>query len=66
MESTDDLTVEAIILGLGAYLFPVDWLSKQKRTMHRGISKLCVIKECATQIIWFDLTSTWVCFLGGN
>ena len=39
VESTNPLMVEAIILGFGAYFFPVNFLSKKKRVMRRGMRK---------------------------
>ena len=39
MESANPLTVEEIILGLGSNFFPVNFLSKQKRAMRRGMKK---------------------------
>ena len=39
MESTNPLTVQDIVLVLGAYFYPVNSLSKKKRVMRRGIRK---------------------------
>ena len=44
VESTNPLTVEAIILELGAYSPPVNSLSNQERVMRRGMSNQCVLK----------------------
>ena len=66
VESTNPLTTEDIILGLGAYFFPVNSLSKQKRVMRRGVRKPRVLKlRCyAARLIYLDdyLDS----FTGGN
>ena len=39
VESTNPLTLEAIVLELGAYFFPVNSLLQKKRTMRHGIRK---------------------------
>ena len=39
MEGKNPLSAENIILGLTLYLFPVDFLLKQKRAMRRGTRK---------------------------
>ena len=44
VESTNPLTVEAIILGLGTCFFTVNLLSNQKRAMRRGMRKTCGLK----------------------
>ena len=41
---TNPLTVEAIILGLGAYFFPVNLLPKQNHAMRRGMRKMRGLK----------------------
>ena len=41
VESTNPLKVKAVILGLGTYFLPVDFLSKKKRAMRRGMKKPC-------------------------
>ena len=39
VENTSPETLSSIILGLGAYFFPVNDLSKQRHAMRRGIRK---------------------------
>ena len=39
VRSTNSENLKYIILGLGTYLFPVNVLSKQKRTMRHGMRK---------------------------
>ena len=51
VKSTNPLTVEAIILGLGAYFFPVNSLSKKKRAMRRIMRKPRGLKVRCTRIV---------------
>ena len=44
VESTNPLTVESIILGLGAYFFPTNSLSKKNREMRRDMRKSCGLR----------------------
>ena len=41
VENTETLDVDYIIRGLAQYLPPVNYLSKQKRAMCRGMKKTC-------------------------
>ena len=44
MEGTKPITMKNIIKGLASYLFPVNFISKQKRVMRRGMRKLRRLK----------------------
>ena len=66
VESTNPLTVEAIILELGAYSPPVNSLSNQERVMRRGMSNQCVLKVRQYQACLINLNKYLYLFTGSK
>ena len=65
VDSTQHLTVEAIILGLGAYFSPVNLLLNKKRSVCRGMRNPHGLKVNSYTTHLIDLNKYLGLFLGG-
>ena len=66
VESTNPLTVEAIILGLCAYFPPVNSLLKQNQVMCSVMRKPCGLKVRCYANRLIDLNEYWALFPGAE
>ena len=66
MKGTNPLTAENIISGLALYFSPVDYLSKKKRAMRRGMMKPCGLKVRRYVDRFIDLNEYLDLFPGGK
>ena len=55
-----------IILGLGAYLFPINAFSKKKPAMRHAMSKFCVLKFRCYAALMVDLNGCLSVFPGSD
>ena len=63
VEVLNTLTVKHIILGIDLYYFPVNFLLKKERSMHRIIGKPHGLKIRRYSACLIGLNSTWIHFL---